>query len=265
MTKASKWDLIHLLKYLYEDHETFYEKLTPEGWVNQPLIYFIHPTPQQKWEEALQAYTSLRRLDEQLHRKTYQKKPELADFKSDDPTNINPIDEFRYLLAIGIYEIFSHNHEVRDDIGKIYDMGSMRGTGKFLAEFLNMYYPTEWTTYDYMDFYYQYFAIQGRGDMSPIFRYVFQKMQARKLSWLYATPRIYAYNLSADRHDDIDAIDPHRRVSYYLRKIRPAQGMDHVVEEINEALQRDVLRDIPRIVEAYRSTFGEFPSGWPDH
>jgi hypothetical protein len=75
------------------------------------------------------------------------------DLKRLNKSEKSTFDEFVYILGLSIYDIFSKNHEVVGQDNKIYDFGTFRGCGRFIADFLNNYLSDNSKKYDYMDFY----------------------------------------------------------------------------------------------------------------
>lgn len=53
-----------------------------------------------------------------------------------------------YVLGLSVYDIFSNNHQVSGKDNRIYDLGSLRGSGGFIADFFNKYYPAS-SEYNY--------------------------------------------------------------------------------------------------------------------
>jgi len=264
MEKAQNAELVSLISYVFEDHDRLFEELTPEGWINCSLVYFLHPTPEQRFVEEYKMYERLRQIDQEKGEPINRKPPQRKDFQPEDLTDLNPISEFRYLLALAIYEIFSNNHQVVDMKGKLYDLGSLRGSGRFLAEFLNMYYPGPIKVYDYLDFYCTYSFIEHRSDLSPLFKHVFQKLKSRDINWIYAVPEIFWIDFSGETDQDERSFDPHRDIleGQYNDLVR--RRMEHALEDVNKSLKKQVLSQTPVIVSSYVKIYGGFPEGWPE-
>ena len=64
-----------------------------------------------------------------------------------------------------LWDIFSDNHEVIAADGRLADTGSFRGSGGFLAQWMDE--ALGCSNYDYMDFYMGTVWINQRADMSP--------------------------------------------------------------------------------------------------
>ncbi len=259
--KATNAELISLLSYLFEKHHLLFESLTPEGWVNSPLILFLHPTPEQRFQESFKLYERLNRLEDTSRDKVDREPPRLEDFLPEDLSGIHPIGEFRYLLAIAVYEIFSNNHQVLDESLKEYDMGSLRGSGRFLSEFLNMFYPEGIKVYDYMDFYYTFPFIAHRSDLSPLFEFIFEKLKKRGMEWIYSVPEMSI--IDWDTESSPNNFDPHRDLLEKQFNELLIQRMENALEDINMAMRKKILSETPSIVKAYFAIYDKYPSGWP--
>lgn len=91
-------------------------------------------------------------------------------------------DVFR-VLGLVTWEIFSDNNEVVDTEGRLFDLGTQRASGTFIADFLNTRYaPEKVRWFDNMDF---YFGFEGDRDpaLSKLFAYFFQKLKERHCIW----------------------------------------------------------------------------------
>ncbi|MCF8232478.1 MAG: hypothetical protein K9J27_09850 [Bacteroidales bacterium] len=81
--------------------------------------------------------------------------------------------KFCIYFGLAVYDMFSNNHEVIGEDGKIYDFGSMRGSGTFIADFFNDNFSDNAGKYDSMDFFMGTIWINGRGDLTPFYEYIF--------------------------------------------------------------------------------------------
>ena len=143
-------------------------------------------------------------------------------------------DVFRVLGTV-VWEIFSNNHEVTDAEGKIFDLGSWRGSGGFIADFLNARFAPEgkyW--FDYMDF---YGGFWGGHDPSlfPLYVYFFQKLKERDCVWRYSPPAMYLIEVSTDKpEDDIQNYDPGSALLTDLQKADEQAGKKDLGKRIEE-------------------------------
>ena len=133
-------------------------------------------------------------------------------------SSANAEDVFR-VLGMVVWEIFSDNHEVTDAEGKIFDLGSWRGSGGFIADFLNVHFAPENTSwFHYMDF---YGGFRGGHDPSlfPLYVYFFQELKAREYVWRYSPPALYLVDLSPDKpEEDMQNYDPGSALLSDLKK-----------------------------------------------
>src|SRR5260370_26318687 len=116
-----------------------------------------------------------------------------------------------YVVAQAAYDIFSNNHEVSSQRSKVYDLGSMRGSGSFIAEFLNNFFPAFNFSYDYIDFYMGSIFIRDRANMTPFYEFVFSKLKAKNCSWKYSFPRLYMADLRHLKNETpVEEYDPQK-------------------------------------------------------
>ncbi len=160
-----------LLKFIFDGSVGFYIEITPNGWANSEFVFFLHPTPQQQYAEYIRMRDNINRLTKK--KDVEDKNIEQSDFKQDDLTGLNGMDEFLFLLGLCVYDIFSNNHEVVAPDKKIYDLGSMRGSGRFIADFLNNE-SKDSKKYDYIDFYMGTIWVSERGTLLPFYEFVFK-------------------------------------------------------------------------------------------
>ena len=65
-----------------------------------------------------------------------------------------PRKRWRSLMGNVAWQIFSNNNQVLSKAGKMYDLGSWRGSGGFIADVLNTHLvPDGSPWFDYLDFY----------------------------------------------------------------------------------------------------------------
>lgn len=132
-------ECIEILKHIFIDPKNLYNKLAPNGWVKSEYINLLHPTPEQQHEESRRMTENINRLLKKTKGKE-EKTPDKSTFKQDDLNDIPELEEFIYVLGLTVYDIFSNNHEVIGSDNKIYNLGSMRGSGRFIADFINEHY-----------------------------------------------------------------------------------------------------------------------------
>jgi hypothetical protein len=148
----------------------------------------------------------------------------LAEHK-DSP--YEPERELRDLVGMCLWDVFSDNHEVTGPDGRVFDLGSFRASGGFLAEVVNrslgvdpgaaearemerlkrmigidksnlMEYLSQIAEersqadriYDYVDFYMGSQAVRSRADLSPVYRMIFHRLRALDCDWVYHFPKL---------------------------------------------------------------------------
>lgn len=177
------------------------------------------------------------------------------------------------LLGNALWKVFSDNNEVVSPDGRTYDLGSWRGSGDFIARFLNARLADEgvagassWTDrpFNYLDF---YMGLVGDSDklLRPLYVHLFERLKSRGCTWRYAPPAIYLFRFNSpegQEEEDPSSYDPGAAV------------LDGIREQEDEAREDDLLRDLsegndeahqravdepPQIVLAYRDVYGETP------
>ena len=174
-------------------------------------------------------------------------------------------DEEDVLRVLGtvVWEIFSDNHEVTDAEGKIFDLGSWRGSGGFIADFLNSRFAPENTSwFDYMDF---YGGFRGGHDSSlfPLYVYFFQKLRDCKYVWRYSPPALYLIDLAPDKpEEDMQNYNPGSALLADLQKGDQEASKEEArkrIEEGNAEMRAEAVNTPPLIVLAYKEVHGEMP------
>ncbi len=259
-----------ILKYIFNDALSLYHKLAPEGWVNSDYIQFLHPTPKQQFDENKLMMDNINGL---LKKKNLKEDDtlELSSFKQDELVGINEFDEFLYVLGLAVYDIFSNNHDVIGVDNKIYELGSMRGSGNFIAGFLCQNYNYPPGKYQYMDFYMGTIWICSRADLTPFYEFVFQKLKELHCDWHYFFPRLFLI----DPKKVLDSMECHDRSTYQpelsvINKLGLTEN-DQKAKEFQKDLDKtyeDEYEDakykpLNKLVKAYKNFFGKLPKGHP--
>src|SRR4030042_4438923 len=91
----SKKECMELFHQLFDEREKLLQQLSPQGWEKSSLYLIHHPTPQQRYKEALRIHRNLDRLFKARSKKS-DKPPRREDFveEKEDQVKINPIEEF---------------------------------------------------------------------------------------------------------------------------------------------------------------------------
>ena len=169
--------------------------------------------------------------------------------------------------------MFSDNNEVVSPDGRAYDLGSWRGSGDFIARFLNARLADEgvagaspWTDrpFNYLDF---YMGLVGDSDelLRPLYVHLFERLKTRGCTWRYAPPAIHLFRFNSpegQEEEDPSSYDPGAAVLDGIREQEDEAREDDLLrdlsEENDEAHQRAV-DEPPQIVLAYRDVYGEMP------
>ena len=269
---ATHNECLEIIRFLFSDYIIFFQYLVPDSWVQTEYVRFFHPTPEHKLEETQRMRENINHLRQARDPDWQDNEPpySLADFPEDDLSNINEQEEFLKLLGLTVYDIFSNNHDVLSPEGKIYSLGSMRGSGRFLAEFFNVSLPDITQYFDYLDFYMGMTMIEDRADLTPFYLYIFSKLKQKNCDWKYYFPRMH---LISFKKDQANTTSP----EFYNPELAQQQAIEQKKQDRqNEELQKR-LDDIyeeeldtakynepPKIVQAYREVYGHLPRGFPE-
>ncbi len=173
-----------------------------------------------------------------------------------------------YIIGQAVYDIFSNNHKVISARNKVYDLGSMRGSGSFIAEFLNGFFPELNLAYDYIDFYMGSFFLHNRADMTPFYEFIFTRLKEKSCSWKYSFPRLYATDLRHLKKDEPpEEYDPQKSVLKEIEDVKKDREVAKMRQDMEEAYQQELEaarhKPPPPIVQAYKNIFGVFPEEFP--
>lgn len=256
-----------LLTSIFSDYQSLLKRIAPTGWNNSEFKKFYHPTPEQQFEEDKTISENLARLS---------KKPvapydkTLLDFqKGYVEEEAKEPQECIEVLGNAVYDIFSNNHEVVSALGKVYDLGSMRGSGGFIADFLNSFFEEFRFHYDYMDFYMGTIFLRDRADMTPFYEFVFKKLKEKGCSWKYSFPRLYLLNFNEAKEEETPAekYDPEEALLKEMEKSKENEKIEKMRQELDDAyleeLEEAKYKPLPKVVQAYKNIFGSLPEGFP--
>jgi hypothetical protein len=255
-----------LLKYLCDSPNQILALIAPEGWENSAYKFIYHPTAQTIFENSLRMHENMSSLFKKKGKEM--EPPTLESIEkelSEKGEIIKPKEEFLDLLGSCLWCIFSNNHEVFDDKG-VYDIGSFRGSGGFIGDFLNKNYPNE-TTFDYMDFYCADMRFDDDETSLPLFVYLFEKIKSANCDWSYSFPRIGI--VSFDKEETVakpEDYDPNKALEEELankQKKAEIQEFKDKLDEIYESeMEEAKYKKPPLIIRAYQTVFGKYPQGW---
>ncbi len=260
-------ECIDILKYIFNDAMKLYKEIAPGGWINSEYIFLLHPTPEQKYKEHKRMMENINSITKKT--KDKQREIDISDFKQDELTGIEEHKEFFYILGLVAYDIFSNNHEVIGEDRKAFNLGSFRGSGDFIAGFLNNHYPDKSDRYNYMDFYMGTIWIRERGVLMPFYEYVFKKLKDLKCDWVYSFPRTYVVDMknSTDKSDDskIEDYKPEESVHKDIESSAKDKQTNKLKEDLDNIYEEEYeeakYTPLIQIVQAYKNIFGVLPEG----
>ncbi len=257
-----------ILQKIFAGHEALLNSIAPDSWMNSEYIHFFHPTAEQQFAEYNSMYDNLasfkKNKDEAAEsepRKT------LSDFQIDGLENVNAHEEFIEVLGKATWDIFSDNHEVIAGDGKIYDLGSFRGSGSTIADFINEHYPLSEGGLDYMDFYMGSIWINKRASMLPFYKHIFTVLKAHNCDWRYSFPRLGIVSFKQEDQEDSTPADydPLQAMQKELGKEK--NEADKLQEKLDNIYEQDYedakYKPLPLTVLAYQEVYGILPEGHP--
>jgi hypothetical protein len=111
-------------------------ELAATGWENSPLLAVFHPSLAQTYEETLRLHRNVTRLRQPSDQRPVPPEPKTLDEVGRDFRE-HPIEtehEIRELVGACLWDVFSDGHQVVASDGRVLDLGSLRGSGDFLAQ-----------------------------------------------------------------------------------------------------------------------------------
>lgn len=266
MESVSNIEIIELLNRIFNNSETLLASIAPNSWRFSSYVNFFHPTPKQQFEEE-------KALRERLNKLTKNQTPtesiNLNKYQQDDLNNISETEEFQYVLGLSIYDIFSNNHEVYNNDNQIYDLGSFRESGDFIANFLNNKKPVS-KNYGYLDFYMGTIWIKSRANLLPFYEYIFQILKNEKCDWNYCFPKLYLLNMhNIETTDTETTLDykPEKSITEEIERISKGKEIEKFQNELDSSFQKEYedakYKPLIPIVQAYKNIYKRLPKGHP--
>jgi hypothetical protein len=255
-----------LLAFIFSDYPSLVKHIAPEGWDKSLFKKFHNPTAEQQFEEYKRITDNLARLSKKeaghYDKTLVDIQNEYLDEKSKDP------DECIDVLGNAVYDIFSNNHEVISSVGSAYDLGSMRGSGGFIADFLNDFFKELNFNYDYIDFYMGSTFMRNRADMTPFYEFVFKKLKEKDCTWKYSFPRLYIMDFRHLKKEQTpEEYDPQQAVLKEIEEKKDTERLEKIRQEMEEEYQKELeeakLNPPPIQVQAFVNVFGHLPEGFP--
>lgn len=246
--EMSDYELWSFFKQLFPQGftgEDVRREIAPEGWCAAPLLLCFHPTPATVLAERLRVHENLRSLLRSDEKERPEPTLESVLLEWEDPP-VNEEEEVADLVGRCVWDIFSDNHDVVASDGRIVDIGSFRGAGGFIDDFLS--YPEgieAWGNGDYLRFYMGSVWIRSRADLGPVYRMIFRRIRSLGADWRYASPGIYAVQTTKDSG------------AAELNQLTAS------LESANQATREEMQkRQPPGTVLAYEAIYGRLPQGW---
>jgi hypothetical protein len=256
-------------------------ELCPEGWVNSPLHLAFHPTPDQRYEEHIQMCKNLNRFQRiGAKRRGEEFKPEptptFEEFQKslddrESPPNDSPADELAELIGLCLWDIFSDNHDVFHSDGRIISLGSFRGAGGTIADFVGelTWDPDSdlWERgFDYMRYYMGSYFIGQRTSLVPVYEMVFHRLKELGCNWSYSFPRLHAFSFQKPVKPESD-YSPSKALQQQQDEVENAREENRLRKALDKSAleaKREARRQPPpETVVAYLNVFQCFPVGWP--
>ena len=162
-------------------------------------------------------------------------------------------------LGNSLWDIFSNNHAVYlIDEGSGFSIGGFRGSGSFIAEFIES--ESKELRFDYMDFYMGHFGNENNTDKSHEF--IFKKLKENGFDWFYAYPELGVIDFSKNTDDKMEGYNPNKSLEDEINK----QDFLKVIDKINEDTFNSIQNSpLPTIIRVYIKVFNKFPEGWVEN
>lgn len=246
-------------------------ELAPLGWEQSPLRFAFHPTLQQVYDEAVRFHRNLASF--RKAKEPSRPEPTFAEVQANyRETPIHAEREVRGLLGRCLWDVFSDNHEIFTPDGKELDIGSFRGAGGFIAEYLNEMIAQ--SQYDYMDFYMGSSWLSGRVDLAPAYLLIFRRLKEQGFDWVYHFPRLSLVDMRPLRDALVDQSKPEwldyspedafaKEQEDAKRDAEIAEMRESFDQGYREAVEQAKHAPPPPTVLAYRTVYGRNPRGWP--
>jgi hypothetical protein len=253
-------------------------EIAPQGWEQSPLLACFHPSPEQVFQEALQMHRNLEGLVRARRERepdnsmpVPRPEPTLQEIRAewvDSP--VKAAEEVTELVGRCLWDVFSDNHEVITADGRVVDIGSFRGAGGFIADFVDGTEPDAWGG-DYLRFYMGTIWIGGRADLTPVYAMIFRRLKALGADWEYHFPEVGLVDLSPLREqlhpskpEDYSPSEAFAKEQEQRKRQEELERLRAELAEGNAQARREAMdRPPPPTVRAYQVVFGRDPTGWP--
>jgi len=144
----------------------------------------------------------------------------------------------------------------------------LREGGRFIADFLNENFPREEAYFEYIDFYMGTVFIKNRGDLTPIYEYVFKRLKDMQCDWRYSFPKVFLIEppdvIDNSSEDELKNYKPEVEFAKQLEKKARAKTNKKEFEELNKQSYEDAKNEpLDKKVQAYKNVYGNLPDGHP--
>ncbi len=264
--EKSEQECTALLCKIFLPADALMSKFAPEGWACSPLFAAVYPSPQESYARNLQMHRNI----ESLAKKSGNALPEprLEDFENVPPSvSASQMEDLLGLIGDCVWSVFSENHDVVAADEARFHLGSWRGSGHFIADFINEHYPVN-GKYDYMDFYMGLLHDDDRVKCLPVFCHIFDVLKQAGCDWRYAFPGTgivsFAQPPEANTNPaDYDPAAALQAAMEYEAKQREIAEFQVKLDQWREAEMEEArYKAPPAAVQAYRDVYGKWPEGW---
>jgi hypothetical protein len=245
-------------------------ELTPEGWRNSPFLAAFHPSVDQVWHEAVMRHKNFESYGLRAEATRSEPLPlptreEIASGWKDQP--VDESDELCDLMGMCLWDIFSDNHRVFANDGRVAVLGSFRGSAAFIADMVSEESKT--SVRDYMDYYMGSYHLYRRARLRPVYGLIFRRLKRAQCDWRYSFRRVHLISFddsSADK-EQVTNYSPSEAFEREAKKAEAEAESLRLAAELDdidvEARAKARLETPPETVVAYNDVFGQWPTGWP--
>lgn len=256
---------------LFEAIPQLIEKVMPDGFAVSSLVRVFHPSAEQQYKEYLRMRSNLNRLSARI--KKEQEKYPIPDFeeyvKDIEPSEIKENYEIVSIYGDCIWEIFSKNHTVFNQNFQSYDLGSWRGSGRFIADVINELGLVSDFSFDYLDFYMGQIFSEERADFTPIYEFIFKRLQQKNLDWEYSFPQMQLISFQKEDQDsdEPEKYDASEALQKELDRNKEKEEMNELREKFDKIHEEEYEKaryiKPSQKVMAFFNVYGHWPKGHP--
>jgi hypothetical protein len=209
-------------------------------------------------EEQKSLEDLLKACDFQMMKDFYQ---EMIDRNRRERYKRTDLEFLARYLGDCLWGVFSNNHSVVTQEDVEFNIGSWRGAGGFIADFINKHIHKK--SFDYLHFYlgHSNYFDSTHAEAKAGFQFVFSKLKAFDFDWHYEYPSMGVVDFSQQDESDLEAYDSTEKVEKEIAK----QNLADALDTINHERKKEIMNaPTPPIIIAYANVFGKYPEGWID-